>query len=93
YFHQGNRDNSNIEMVQFHENYTYEEFVRGYKKGKDGEDYIKNGVFYDFIKKAQSYPEHKHYFIIDEINRVDVNKVFGEINSIIENNKRGKENS
>ncbi|MEN2256732.1 AAA family ATPase [Paraclostridium benzoelyticum] len=93
YFHQGNRDNSNIEMIQFHENYTYEEFVRGYRKGKNGEDYIKNGVFYDFIKKAQSYPEHKHYFIIDEINRVDVNKIFGEISSIIENNKRGKENS
>ncbi|MBW4873119.1 MAG: AAA family ATPase [Paeniclostridium sp.] len=37
YFHQGNRDNSNIEMIQFHKNYTYEEFIRGYKKGKSGE--------------------------------------------------------
>ncbi|WP_250675834.1 AAA family ATPase [Paraclostridium ghonii] len=93
YFHQGNRDNSNIEMIQFHENYTYDDFIRGYKKGKDGEDYIKNGLFYNFIKKAQSYPEYKHYFIIDEINRVDANKIFGEISSIIESNKRGKENS
>jgi hypothetical protein len=93
YFHQGNRDNSNIEMVQFHEYYTYEEFVRGYRRGKNGEDYIKNGIFYEFIKKAQSYPEHKHYFIIDEINRGNLNKIFGELTMLIENNKRGKENS
>ena len=93
YFHQGNRDNSNIEMVQFHENYTYEEFIRGYKIGKNGEQYIKNGIFYDFIKKAQSYPEHKYYFIIDDINRIDANKVFGDISLVIENNQRGKENS
>ncbi|MFR9071485.1 MAG: AAA family ATPase, partial [Paraclostridium sp.] len=93
YFHQGNRDNSNIEMVQFHEYYTYEEFVRGYRRGKNGEDYIKNGIFYDFIKKAQTYPEHKHYFIIDEINRGNLNKIFGELTMLIENNKRGKENS
>jgi energy-coupling factor transporter ATP-binding protein EcfA2 len=44
YFHQGSKDNSNIEMIQFHEYYSYEEFVRGYKKGLNGEDYIKNGV-------------------------------------------------
>lgn len=93
YFHQGNRDNSNIEMVQFHEYYTYEEFVRGYRRGKNGEDYIKNGIFYDFIKKAQTYPEHKHYFIIDEINRGNLNKIFGELTMLIENNKRGKENA
>lgn len=91
YFHQGNRDNSNIEMIQFHEKYTYEAFIRGFQKGTNGEDYIKEGVFYRFIKRAQNYPEHKHYFIIDEINRVDLNNIFGEINAIIENNKRGKE--
>lgn len=93
YFHQGNRDNSNIEMIQFHKNYTYEEFIRGYKKGKSGEDYIKNGIFYEFIKKAQEFPEHKHYFIIDEINRCNINEIFGEVSIIIENNKRGRENS
>lgn len=93
YFHQGNRDNSNIEVVQFHEYYTYEEFIRGYRRGKSGEDYIKNGIFYEFVKRAQEYPEHKYYFIIDEINRGDLNKIFGELTMLIENNKRGKENS
>ncbi|EPZ59172.1 AAA domain family protein [[Clostridium] sordellii ATCC 9714] len=80
-------------MIQFHKNYTYEEFIRGYKKGKSGEDYIKNGIFYEFIKKAQEFPEHKHYFIIDEINRCNINEIFGEVSIIIENNKRGRENS
>lgn len=93
YFHQGNRDNSNIEMVQFHEHYTYESFIRGNNKGVNGEEYIRDGIFYKFIKRAQNYPEHKHYFIIDEINRVDLNEIFGDINLIIENNKRGKEYS
>ena len=93
YFHQGNKDNSNIEMIQFHEYYSYEEFVRGYKKGLNGEDYIKNGIFYNFVKKAQNNPEQNYYFIIDEINRGNVAKVFGELMMLIENNKRGKNNS
>ena len=93
YFHQGNRDNSNIEMVQFHQNYRYEDFIRGYKHGKNGEDYIKDGIFYNFIKRAQTFPEQKYYFIIDDINIIDANEIFGETNVIIESNKRGKENS
>ena len=93
YFHQGNKDNSNIEMIQFHEYHSYEEFVRGYKKGLNGEDYIKNGIFYNFVKKAQNNPEQNYYFIIDEINRGNVAKVFGELMMLIENNKRGKNNS
>ena len=93
YFHQGNKDNSNIEMIQFHEYYSYEEFVRGYKKGLNGEDYIKNGIFYNFVKKAQNNPEQNYYFIIDEINRGNVAKVFGELMMLIENYKRGKNNS
>ena len=87
YFHQGSKDNSNIEMIQFHEYYSYEEFVRGYKKGLNGEDYIKNGIFYNFVKKAQNNPEQNYYFIIDEINRGNVAKVFGELMMLIENNK------
>ena len=93
YFHQGSKDNSNIEMIQFHEYYSYEEFVRGYKKGLNGEDYIKNGIFYNFVKKAKNNPEQNYYFIIDEINRCNVAKVFGELMMLIENNKRGKNNS
>lgn len=86
----GEEDNSKIEFVQFHQNYSYEDFIMGYKPKEDGGFELKRGVFYNFCKKAQSDPDKAYFFIIDEINRGNMSKIFGELLMLIENNYRGE---
>lgn len=87
----GVKDNSRIEMVQFHQNYSYEDFIMGYKPNEAGGFELKQGVFYKFCKKAANSPEKDFFFIIDEINRGNLSKIFGELLMLIENSYRGKE--
>ena len=65
----GEKDDSRVEMVQFHQNYSYEDFIMGYRPDGDGFK-LKQGIFYKFCKKAQNDSENPYFFIIDEINRV-----------------------
>lgn len=82
-------DNDRIKSVQFHQNYSYEDFIMGYKP--DGEGFaLNNGIFYKFCKEAENHPDQKYFFIIDEINRGNMSKIFGELLSRIENGYRGK---
>ena len=78
-----------IEFVQFHQNYSYEDFIMGYKPSKEGFA-LKYGVFYNFCKKAEQNPNDKYFFIIDEINRGNLSKIFGELMMLIENNYRAQ---
>ena len=86
----GEEDRTKVEFIQFHQNYSYEDFVMGYKPKEDGGFELRRGVFYNFCRKAQSDPDKKYFFIIDEINRGNMSKIFGELLMLIENDYRGE---
>lgn len=84
----GEKDDSRIEFVQFHQNYSYEDFMMGYKPVEDGFE-LKTGIFYRFCQKAANQPDKDFFFIIDEINRGNMSKIFGELLMLIERDYRG----
>jgi 5-methylcytosine-specific restriction protein B len=85
----GEKDNSRICLVQFHQSYSYEDFIEGYKPSNDGFE-LKKGVFFNFCEQAKNAPDKPYFFIIDEINRGNLSKIFGELLMLIEKDYRGE---
>lgn len=85
----GEKDKERVDFIQFHQNYSYEDFMMGYKPTENGGFEMQYGVFYRFCKKAENNPEKDYFFIIDEINRGNMSKIFGELLLLIEKDYRG----
>ncbi|RSJ76787.1 5-methylcytosine-specific restriction enzyme B [Streptococcus cristatus] len=89
-----------IAFTTFHQSYGYEEFIegikpflgkRGLRRGRSDLNYkISDGVFKEFCNKAASDESNKYVFIIDEINRGNISKIFGELITLIEDSKRSE---
>ena len=84
----GGKDDTRIEFVQFHQSYSYEDFMMGYKPVDEGFE-LKFGIFYRFCQRAANQPDKEFFFIIDEINRGNLSKIFGELLMLLERDYRG----
>lgn len=83
----GVKNQRRIQTIQFHQSYAYEDFIQGYRP-EDGKLKLKNGVFFEFASLASSDSGREYVLIIDEINRGNLSKIFGELMLLIEADKR-----
>jgi 5-methylcytosine-specific restriction endonuclease McrBC GTP-binding regulatory subunit McrB len=89
----GKRDRARLRMVQFHQAYSYEDFVQGYRPNENGGFSRRDGAFFDFAKLAEADPDYPYVSIIDEINRGNLSKILGELMMLIEADKRGSDHA
>ena len=88
----GVKDRDRVRVVQFHQSYSYEDFMMGYRPNEDAGFTLTEGPFYEFCEAARADdPDRPYFFIIDEINRGNISKIFGELLMLIEADKRGEE--
>lgn len=87
----GCKDLNATEMVQFHQSYSYEDFVQGWRPTETGGFTLRSGVFMEFCKRAEAKLDRPHVFIIDEINRGNLSRIFGELLMLLEADKRGRD--
>jgi 5-methylcytosine-specific restriction protein B len=83
-------DPRKILTVQFHQSYSYEDFIQGIRPSANGGFIVRKGLFYDFCERAQRDASSPFFLIIDEINRGNLSKIFGELMLLLEYDKRGK---
>ncbi len=91
-----NGDNTTLPLVRvctFHPAYGYEDFLEGYRPQTDDQQLgfvLRNGIFKQICAVARQNPRWHYYLIIDEINRGDIPRIFGELLTVLERDKRGQ---
>lgn len=85
----GCADRSRVKTIQFHQSYGYEDFIQGWRPNEQGGFTLRNGHFYEFCRRAQADPTRDYVLIIDEINRGNLSRIFGELMVLLEPDKRG----
>lgn len=86
----GFKNSNQIQRLQFHQSYSYEDFVQGLRPAPNGGFELRNGVFYQLCQAAQAHPDKAYFLIIDEINRGNLSKILGELLQLIEADKRAE---
>ena len=94
----GERADERVASVQFHQSYAYEDFVGGYRPGVNEDDQLvfkpQDGAFLKLCERARAAsPDDKFVMLIDEINRGNLSRVFGELLMLIEADKRSPEHA
>ena len=83
------KDEERAPMVQFHQSYAYEDFIQGYRPDGKGGFNLKSGTFHNLCKQARKDEKRDYFLVIDEINRGNLSKIFGELMMLMEADKRG----
>jgi len=92
----GEKNRDRLISIQFHPNYSYEDFIQGFRptetENKDDSKFkLADGIFLDMIKKAKNDKENKYLIVIEEINRGNPVQIFGEILTLLEADKRSED--
>ncbi|WP_457596952.1 McrB family protein [Hydrogenimonas sp.] len=77
-----------VAFLTFHQSFGYEDFIEGFRPNRAGQIELVDGVFKTLAKRASQDREHGYYLVIDEINRGNISKIFGELITLIEEDKR-----
>ncbi|HEX2881461.1 MAG TPA: AAA family ATPase, partial [Polyangiaceae bacterium] len=85
------KDPEQVTRVQFHQSYGYEDFVRGFRPTGSGGFELRDGPFLRFADKALEDQDSPYVMVIDEINRGNLSRIFGELLTLIEADKRSKD--
>ena len=80
--------NDRVEFITFHQSFAYEDFVEGFRPDDSGKIVLQDGIFKNICDKARDDKENNYYLVIDEINRGNISKIFGELITLIEEDKR-----